>query len=166
MTNLTIGKKRFLEYTDELCAIREEADSLRKELLACIARDAEAFEPLSKAYSLPKETEGYAELMEQCLRVAAEPPYQILKYCARVVELDERLQDIGSKLAISDAATSVMLAHGAMYGAYMNVIVNTRLMKDREYADAYAKQAKDMLDDYAKRALIVYDNIVRRLTNG
>ena len=83
-----------------------------------------------------------------------------------MVELDERLQDIGSKLAISDAATSVMLAHGAMYGAYMNVIVNTRLMKDREYADAYAKQAKDMLDDYAKRALIVYDNIVRRLTNG
>ncbi len=166
VTNLTIGKKKFLEYTDELCAIREEADSLRKELLACITRDAEAFEPLAKAYSLPKETEGYAELMEQCLRVAAEPPYQILKYCARVVELDERLQDIGSKLAISDAATSVMLAHGAMYGAYMNVIVNTRLMKDREYADAYAKQAKDMLDDYAKRALIVYDNIVRRLTNG
>ncbi len=166
VTNLTIGKKKFLEYTDELCAIREEADSLRKELLACIARDAEAFEPLAKAYSLPKETEGYAELMEQCLRVAAEPPCQILKYCARVVELDERLQDIGSKLAISDAATSVMLAHGAMYGAYMNVIVNTRLMKDREYADAYAKQAKDMLDDYAKRALIVYDNIVRRLTNG
>ena len=166
VTNLTIGKKKFLEYTDELCAIREEADSLRKELLACIARDAEAFEPLSKAYSLPKETEGYAELMEQCLRVAAEPPCQILKYCARVVELDERLQDIGSKLAISDAATSVMLAHGAMYGAYMKVIVNTRLMKDREYADAYAKQAKDMLDDYAKRALIVYDNIVRRLTNG
>ena len=165
VTNLTIGKKKFLEYTDELCAIREEADSLRKELLACIARDAEAFEPLAKAYSLPKETEGYAELMEQCLRVAAEPPCQILKYCARVVELDERLQDIGSKLAISDAATSVMLAHGAMYGAYMNVIVNTRLMKDREYADAYAKQAKDMLDDYAKRALIVYDNIVRR-TNG
>ena len=166
VTNLTIGKKKFLEYTDELCAIREEADSLRKELLACITRDAEAFEPLAKAYSLPKETEGYAELMEQCLRVAAEPPSQILKYCARVVELDERLQDIGSKLAISDAATSVMLAHGAMYGAYMNVIVNTRLMKDREYADAYAKQAKDMLDDYAKRALIVYDNIVRRLTNG
>ena len=63
VTNLTIGKKKFLEYTDELCAIREEADSLRKELLACIARDAEAFEPLAKAYSLPKETEGYAELM-------------------------------------------------------------------------------------------------------
>ena len=166
VTNLTIGKKKFLEYTDELTAIRAEAEDLRKDLIACIERDAEAFAPLAKAYSLPKDTEGYAELMEQCLRVAAEPPYAILKNCARIVELDERLSEIGSKLAISDAATSVMLAHGAMYGAYMNIIVNTRLMKDREYAEAYAKNAKDMLDTYAARALDVYENITRRLTNG
>lgn len=166
VTNLTIGKKKFLEYTEELEAIRAEAEDLRKDLLKCIERDAEAFAPLAKAYSLPKDTEGYAELMEQCLRVAAEPPYLILKECVRIVELDERLQEIGSKLAISDAATSVMLAHGAMYGAYMNVIVNTRLMKDRTYADAYAKQAKDLLDEYALRALKVYDNISGRLLNG
>lgn len=166
VTNLTIGKKKFLEYTDELCAIREEALDLRKNLLACIEKDAEAFEPLAKAYSLPKDTEGYAELMEQCLRVAAQPPYEILKNCVRIVELDERLAEIGSKLAISDAATSVMLAHGAMYGAYMNIIVNTRLMKDREYADAYSQKAKTMLDESAERALKVYDDIARRLTNG
>ena len=166
VTNLTIGKKKFLEYTDELCAIREEALDLRKNLLACIEKDAEAFAPLAKAYSLPKDTEGYAELMEQCLRVAAEPPYEILKNCVRIVELDERLAEIGSKLAISDAATSVMLAHGAMYGAYMNIIVNTRLMKDREYADAYTEKAKAMLGEYAERALKVYDDITRRLTNG
>lgn len=166
VTNLTIGKKKFLEYTDELCALREEALDLRKNLLACIEKDAEAFAPLAKAYSLPKDTEGYAELMEQCLRVAAEPPYEILKNCVRIVELDERLAEIGSKLAISDAATSVMLAHGAMYGAYMNIIVNTRLMKDREYADAYTEKAKTMLDEYAERALKVYDDITRRLTNG
>lgn len=166
VTNLTIGKKKFLAYTEELEALRAEAEDLRKDLLKCIERDAEAFAPLAKAYSLPKETEGYTELMEQCLRVAAEPPYQILKNCTRIVELDERLSEIGSKLAISDAATSVMLAHGAMYGAYMNVIVNTRLMKDREYADGYAKQAKDLLDEYAGRSLAVYENITGRLING
>lgn len=166
VTNLTIGKKKFLEYTEELTAIRSQAESLRKDLIACIERDAEAFAPLAKAYSLPKDTEGYTELMEQCLRVAAEPPCAILKNCAKIVEMDERLSEIGSKLAISDAATSVMLAHGAMYGAYMNIIVNTRLMKDREYADAYTAQAKTMLEEYSERALKVYDNITGRLTNG
>ena len=166
VTNLTIGKKKFLEFTEELEGIRTAAEDLRKDLLACIGRDAEAFAPLAKAYSLPKDTPGYQELMEQCLRVAAEPPAAILKDCVKVIELDERLQEIGSKLAISDAATSVMLAHGAMYGAYMNVIVNTRLMKDREYADDYAAKAKALLDGYAPRALAVYDNITGRLLNG
>lgn len=166
VTNLTIGKKKFLDYTEELEQIKSTAEDLRKDLLACIARDAEAFAPLAKAYSLPKETPGCQELMEQCLRVAAEPPYAILKDCVKIIELDERLQEIGSKLAISDAATSVMLAHGAMYGAYMNVIVNTRLMKDTDYASSFAKQAKDLLDEYAPRALKVYDNIAGRLLNG
>lgn len=166
VTNLTIGKKKFLEYTEELTAIKEEADTLRVQLLAGIQEDADAFEPLAKAYSMPKDSEGYAEKMEACLHDAARPPYHILKLCARIVELDERLAVIGSKLAVSDAATSVMLAHGAMYGAYMNVIVNTRLMKDREYAEGLNRECRELLDTYAEKALEIYDSIVGRLTNG
>ncbi len=166
VTNLTIGKKKFLDYTEELTAIKDEADTLRKDLLQCIDEDAEAFEPLAKAYALPKDSEGYAEKMESCLHEAAQPPRHIMKLCARVIELDERLAVIGSKLAVSDAATSVMLAHGALYGGYMNVIVNTRLMKDREFADAMNAECREMLDTYGKKALQTYDNIVRRLING
>lgn len=166
VTNLTIGKKKFLEYTEELTGIREKAEQLRKELLACIDRDAEAFEPLAKAYSMPKDSEGYAEKMEQCLHDAAQPPFEILKLSAEIVGLDQRLAVIGSKLAISDAATSVMLAHGAMYGAYMNVVVNTRLMKDKEYAENLNAEAKTILDTASKEALQVYDDVIGRLTNG
>ena len=91
VTNLTIGKKKFLDYTEELTAIKDEADTLRKDLLQCIDEDAEAFEPLAKAYALPKDSEGYAEKMESCLHEAAQPPRHIMKLCARVIELDERL---------------------------------------------------------------------------
>ena len=49
VTNLTIGKKKFLEYTEELTALKEEADSLRKQLLECIQKDADAFAPLAAA---------------------------------------------------------------------------------------------------------------------
>ena len=104
--------------------------------------------------------------MESCLHEAARPPFGILKLSSRVVELDERLAEIGSKLAISDAATSVMLAHGAMYGAYMNVIVNTRLMKDRPYAEMVEQEAGEILDRYSVKALEVYHAVLRRLNNG
>ena len=59
-----------------------------------------------------------------------------------------------------------MLAHGAMYGAYINVLVNTRLMKDKEYADNLTKEAVDLLDEYSVKALNIFDDICRRLTNG
>lgn len=165
VTNLTIGKKKYLEYTNELEDIKKELDILRINLLDCINKDAEAFKPLAEAYSMPKDSEGYEERMEECLKQAANPPLLILKYCTRIVDLDERLAIIGSKLSVSDAATSVMLAHGAMYGAYINVLVNTRLMKDKEYADNLTKEAVDLLDEYSVKALNIFDDICRRLTN-
>ena len=166
VTNLTIGKKKYLEFTEELTACRDEADSLRKKLLACIDGDAEAFAPLAAAYALPKDSEGYAEKMETCLRTAAEPPFEIMRLSARVIELDERLAVIGSKLAVSDAATSAALARGALYGGYINVLVNTRLMKDREYAKNVDEKTDALLKEYSERADQVFEDIRRRLTNG
>ena len=166
VTNLTIGKKKYLEYTVELETIKKELDILRSNLLDCINKDAEAFLPLSKAYSLPKDTEGYEEKLERCLKDAANPPLHILKYCTRIIELDQRLAAIGSKLAVSDAATSVMLAYGAMYGAFVNILVNTRLMKDKEYATNLNNEASALLDEYSVLALNVYDDICKRLTDG
>ena len=165
VVNLTIGKKKYLEFTEELGDIGKELDLLRSNLLDCINKDAEAFAPLAAAYALPKDTEGYAETMERCLRNAADSPYLILKYAKRIIELDERLAVIGSKIAVSDAATSVMLAHGVLYGAYVNILVNTSLMKDREYANKLNDEAVKLLDEYSVLALNIYDDICKRLTD-
>ena len=164
VTNLTFGKKKYLEYTFELTDIRKELEILRINLLGCINKDSQAFEPLAKVYALPKDSEGYEEKMEECLRKAAEPPFLILKYAARIIELDERLGQIGSKLAVSDAATSVMLAHGVLYAAYVNVLVNTRLMKDRDQANYLNEESVKILDEYSVMALNIYDDICKRLT--
>ena len=164
VTNLTFGKKKYLEYTFELTDIRKELEILRINLLGCINKDAQAFEPLAKVYALPKDSEGYEEKMEECLRKAAEPPFLVLKYAARIIELDERLGQIGSKLAVSDAATSVMLAHGVLYAAYVNVLVNTRLMKDRDQANYLNEESVKILDEYSVMALNIYDDICKRLT--
>ncbi|MBE6116430.1 MAG: cyclodeaminase/cyclohydrolase family protein [Erysipelotrichaceae bacterium] len=166
VTNLTTGKKKYAEYEEEIQRIMKETDELRISLLNCVNEDAEAFEPLAKAYSMDKNDPCYAETMEKCLRTAADAPYHILQLCCRVVELDERLAEIGSKLAVSDAATSVMLAHGAIYGALINIKVNTRLMKDRPYADELDKKASEMVREYAERALNCYKAVEKRLSNG
>lgn len=166
VTNLTTGKKKYAEYEEEIQRIMKETDELRISLLSCVNEDAEAFEPLAKAYSMDKNDPDYAENMEKCLKTAAGAPLHILQLCCRVVELDERLAVIGSKLAVSDAATSVMLAHGAIYGAFINIKVNTRLMKNREYAVELEDKAAEMLQEYGERALKCYRSVEKRLSNG
>lgn len=163
VTNLTTGKKKYIQYEMEIQDIMKETEILRSNLLDCINKDAEAFAPLAEVYGMDKNSEGYEERMEKCLKEAAKPPYLILKYCTRIIELDERLAVIGSKLAVSDAGTSVMLAHGALHGAAINVYVNTRLMKDREYAESINKEVSALLDEYSVRALNCYDDVCERL---
>ena len=166
VSNLTIGKQKYIQYTNELVDIRKELEILRINLLDCINKDAEAFEPLARAYKMDKNDPNYQSIMEESLKCAAGIPLLILKYTTRIIDLDERLAVIGSKISVSDAATSVMLAHGVLYGAYINILVNTRLMKNKENADYFNNEAVKMLDEYSVKALNCFDDICKRLTNG
>lgn len=166
VTNLTIGKQKYIQYTNELVDIRKELEILRINLLDCIDKDAQSFEPLAKAYKMDKNDPNYESIMEESLKVAASSPLLILKYCTRIIDLDERLAVIGSKISVSDAATSVMLAHGVLYGAYVNILVNTRLMKNEENAKIFNDEAVKLLDEYSVKALNIFDDICKRLTNG
>ncbi|MDO4198116.1 MAG: cyclodeaminase/cyclohydrolase family protein [Erysipelotrichaceae bacterium] len=163
VTNLTIGKKKYLEYTDELNSLKEESEALRVILLNCINEDAKAFEPLSKAYSADKNDPDYYSNMEECLRIAANSPFQILKYTTKVIDICERLSEIGSKIVVSDAGTAVMLASGVLYGTYLNIIVNTKMMKDEEYRQQLEDEAYVLLNEYSNRSMEIYEKVKDRI---
>ena len=52
--SLTVGKKKYADVQEDIIALKAKADALQKEFLTLIDRDAEMFEPLSRAYGLPK----------------------------------------------------------------------------------------------------------------
>lgn len=54
--SLTVGKKTYADVEDEIIECKKEADEIAKEFLELMDKDAEAFEPLSRAYGLPKST--------------------------------------------------------------------------------------------------------------
>lgn len=51
--SLTLGKKKYADVQDDIIALKAKADALQAELLGLVQKDAEMFEPLSKAYGLP-----------------------------------------------------------------------------------------------------------------
>ena len=135
--------------------------------LGNIERDAEVFEPLSKAYGMPKETEEEkaekARVMEIVLKDACSVPMEIMEKCCEAIELIVEFGAKGSKLAISDAGVGAAFCKAALQGASLNVYINTKSMADREYAEELNRKADAMLEKYTKIADETFDSVLGRL---
>ena len=57
VANLTVRKAKYAEYRDEMTDIINKASLLRDELLNYIKEDSLAYNEVTDAYKLPKETE-------------------------------------------------------------------------------------------------------------
>ncbi len=162
--NLTLGKKKYAEVEGEIAEILEETEDLRGQLYSQIARDAEVFEPLSKAYGLPcatdEEKEEKAKIMEEALKLACSVPLEIAELSVKAIKLHARLLPIGSRLAVSDVGVGVTLCRSALLGAVLNIYINTKSMADRQYADEINKKAKNLTDEGTKLADEVYAGVV------
>lgn len=159
---LTVGKKKYADVEEDVKTLMARAQELRVKLLACVDKDAQAFEPLSRAYGIPKDDPTRDEVMEKCLRDAAAAPLEILDLCCEAIELQREFAAKGSVLAVSDAATGVVFCWSAMYGAAVNVKVNTKSMKDREYAEQINAHVDAQMAKYWPIADKVYEDIYGR----
>lgn len=159
---LTVGKKKYADVEKDVRDLMARAQELRVKLLSCVDKDARAFEPLSRAYSISKDDPARDEVMEKCLRDAAGAPLEILDLSCEAIELQREFAAKGSVLAISDAATGVVFCLSAMYGAAVNVKVNTRSMKDRDYAEKINAHVDEQMAKYRPIAEKVYQDVYGR----
>lgn len=157
--NLTLGKKKYAEVQGDIERIIADMEKLRRELTALVEEDAVAFEPLSKAYGLPKDTPGRDETMEKCLRDACAVPVQIMRTVCGVIALHEELAVKGSRIAISDVGVGAVFCVAALRGASLNVYINTGLMKDREYAGRIEGETDAILAEWIARADAVFNTV-------
>lgn len=164
---LTVGKKKYADVEEEMKELMAKATTLQDELLHLIERDAEVFEPLSKAYGMPRETEEEkaekARVMEIVLKDACSVPMEIMEKCCEAIDLIVEFAAKGSALAISDAGVGAAFCKAALEGASLNVYINTKSMKNREYAEKLNRKCDEMLAVYTVKADEIFRNVLGRL---
>ena len=165
--SLTVGKKKYADVEAEIRSLQARCDDLQKELLTLIEEDARVFEPLSKAYGMPKNTEEEkakkAEVMERVLKEACSVPMEIMEKCCEAIDLIEVFANKGSVIAISDAGVGAAFLKGALEGASLNVFINTKSMADRGYAQQLNQKANEMLEVFGKKAEQIFLEVKQRL---
>ena len=88
---------------------------------------------------------------------------EIAEISAKVVDLQEEFAAKGSKLMISDAGCGAAFAKAALDGAILNVRVNTKLMKDREYAEKLNERCEYLAAEFGKKAEAIYASVLDSL---
>jgi formiminotetrahydrofolate cyclodeaminase len=163
VANLTSGKKKYAEYQQEIEEILTNMETAIGKLQELMKKDEEAFAPLAKAYSIPKDQPDREEILEKALVKAAEVPLELAEEVSGLIPVLEALEEKGSRLAISDVAVAAAAAEGALKGAVMNVYINTKMMKNRELAEKMNRRALAMAEEGSDRCSRVYQRISNQL---
>jgi len=126
--NLTVGKKKYVDVSEELSALLPKLTELRLELQESIDKDSEAFNLVMAAFGLPKETDDEKAARRKAIREATvkatEVPLSVMQTALKAMELTQIVAEKGNKNSISDAGVAALLLSTAIDGAAYNVKIN------------------------------------------
>ena len=161
--NLTTGKKKYEQYQQDIEHILSVLQDSLWEIYEYIEKDAQAFEPLAKAYKIPRDQPGREELMEEVTLQAAKVPLDLTKKLYGIIPLLEELEIKGSRLAISDVAVAASCLTSALESGVMNIYINTRSLKNRKLAEEINEEAKRLSGEGVLRCKKIYERILETL---
>lgn len=169
VANFSIGKKKFIDFRETHEDLIKRGEALRDKLVELVDKDAEFFEPLSKAYSMAansqEEKKLKEETLEKCLKAACSAPMETLVYTYDAIILHEEIIDISSKNIISDVGVGVQCLKAALNSAYLNVLINLNSINDGDYVAAEKGKAEKLVSEGIKIADDIFDKVVK-IMNG
>lgn len=166
--NLTLGKKKYADVEPEVKDLIEKGNAVIAELKKLVDKDAEVFEPLSKAYGLPKTTpeeiKFKEETMEQCSKTACSVPMDIMRKAYEGIRIHQRMGQIGTMLAISDVGCGVAFMKAALISGKLNVIINLNTIKDQAFVQSTRAEMDRLVEDGCKIADETLNLVISKLT--
>ena len=165
--NLTVGKKKYADVEGEVKELLVRGEAVILKLKQLVDKDAEVFEPLSKAYGLPKSTpeeeKFKAETMEKCCKEACSVPMEIMRATCDGIKIHKRMGEIGTMIAISDVGCGVVFLKSALIAASLNVVINLNILKDTAYVEATRKEMNALLAQGTALADETFDIVMKKL---
>lgn len=151
VANLSAGKRGWEDKTTFFSNWAEQGQALKDELLLLVDEDTRAFNKIMDAFALPKNTtEDKAlriEAIESATKYACEIPLKVMHVSYNSLPMLTAMIEVGNPNSITDAAVGALCVQTAVKGAYLNVLVNAKGLKDRVFADEIINKAKSIHQD-------------------
>jgi glutamate formiminotransferase/formiminotetrahydrofolate cyclodeaminase len=123
----------------------EKGQAYKKKLLYLVDEDTNAFNKIIDGFRMPQgndaEKEARTAAIEAATKYATEIPFQVMETAYNSMEVMQAMVQEGMQSSLSDAGVGILCARAAVLGAYFNVRINAKDMKDRAFADDILKKA-------------------------
>ena len=110
----------------------------KEQLLFLVDEDTNAFNKIIDGFRMPKDTDLEKKIrldaIENATKYATEIPFKVMETSFQSMEIMQAMLKDGLKNSLSDAGVGVLCARAAVIGAYFNVRINAKDIKDRGFA--------------------------------
>jgi glutamate formiminotransferase/formiminotetrahydrofolate cyclodeaminase len=146
VANLSAHKPGWDEQWEFFSKWAEKGQQYKKDLLFLVDEDTNAFNKIIDGFRMPKSTTEEIELrkaaIENATKYATEIPFKVMETAYNSMEVMMAMAKEGIQNSLSDAGVGALCARTAVVGAYFNVRINAKDIKDRSFAEEILSKAE------------------------
>lgn len=141
----------------------QKGQKYKEQLMFLVDEDTQAFNKIIDAFRMPKDSEEEKETrlqaIEAATKYATEIPFKVMETAYQSMEVMQAMAKDGLQNSLSDAGVGMLCARTAVIGAYFNVRINAKDIKDREFAGDILSRAQAIYQDAIAQEKAVIDLI-------
>ena len=164
---LTVGKKKYAEFQELAEEAQKKATDLKARFVDVMDRDTEAFNVVSAAFGMPKETDeekaARSAAIQKGLEGCTKTPFEMMELAVETLELTASILGKSNDSAASDLGVSALSLRAAIQGAWLNVLINIGSLKNKELAEDYRAKGEALLAKALPLADQIYDTVVKSM---
>ncbi|MEE9179650.1 MAG: glutamate formimidoyltransferase [Vicinamibacteria bacterium] len=150
VSNLTFNKKGYEEFNEEMKEVGVTGQTIKDFLLQAIDRDTDAFNQVMAAMRTPEEEREKA--LEEANKQATLVPLEVLRESLAALRIAKVAAEKGNRNTVSDAGVAGLMGRAGAEGAFYNVMINLKSIKDSDFVTSTRKQAEEYLFEVAQLA--------------
>lgn len=159
VANLSSQKKGWEDKLESFSSWAEKGQQIKDRLLHMVDEDTNSYNAIMDAFTLPKsngeEKEIRKNAVEKATKYATEVPFKVMEICYESMDLLQAMTAEGNPNSITDAGVGALCANTAVKGAYLNVKVNAKDIKDNEFVEDILQRAEKIAVAAAEKEHII-----------
>ena len=165
--SLTVGKKKYEENRLLIESSLERILDIKDSYIDVMVRDTEEFNNLSRAFSLPKNTEEEKEMrsvaIQDGLKACTMTPMEMMELALESLKVIEKLVGNTNNSAASDLGCAALGVKAAVQGAWLNVKINLVGIKEQSFVKEYQEKGEQILRKTIPLADDIYSMVLNSL---